>query len=94
MFFLRKSSPFLIMIAVAAAAWRWHLTGRFLEYDEIWTLENFARLDIPEIFSNFATPNNHPFNTLWVKSVQAWSDSHRLMRLASLLAGCGAMVFG
>lgn len=94
MFFLRKSSPFLLMIAVAAAAWRWHLTGRILEYDEIWTLENFSRLDLREIFSNFATPNNHPFNTLWVKISHDWSANHWDLRLGSLLLSCGAMIFG
>ena len=83
----RPEIPFLLMLAVLAAGWRWHFCGRWLEYDEIWTLENFAPRDIREIFSALDVPNNHPFNTLLVKLL--YFPAHdRLIRLGSLLLSC------
>lgn len=38
-----------------------------LEYDEIWSLKNYAGKSIGYIFSDIATPNNHPLNSLQMK---------------------------
>ena len=38
-----------------------------LEYDEIWSLENFSALGATRIFTDLALPNNHPLNSLFVK---------------------------
>ena len=53
----------VLLIGIAA-----RLTHLFsgLEYDEIWTLENFAPLPLSRILTDLALPNNHPLNTLGV----------------------------
>ncbi len=93
MWFFRRSVPFLIMLLLGAAAWRWHYLDRFLEYDELWTLENFSRLGIADIFRELASPNNHPVNTVLVKYLfhpgNNWS-----LRLGSLIFSCGTVIFG
>jgi hypothetical protein len=38
-----------------------------LEYDEIWTMENYAVRSVHHIFTDIATPNNHPLNSLQMK---------------------------
>ena len=91
--FFRPGVPFVIMLAVLAAGWRWHFCGRFLEYDEIWTLENFARLNVGDILTALDSPNNHPLNTLLVKLL--YFPAHdRLIRLGSLMFSCGTAALG
>jgi len=67
-----------------------HLNGA-LEYDEIWTLENYAGAPLSEIFSNISLPNNHPLNSLWVKFTFV-NGAPFLIRLASFFSGIGAIV--
>ncbi len=38
-----------------------------LEYDEIWSLVNYADKSIGCIFSDIASPNNHPLNSMQIK---------------------------
>ncbi len=63
-----------------------------LEYDEIWTLGNFAPLPLSRIFTDLALPNNHPLNTLGVKLCVALFDSPWTIRLPALLAGIGSLL--
>ncbi len=67
-----------------------HLNGA-LEYDEIWTLENYAGAPLSEIFSNISLPNNHPLNSLWVKFASVGHVPF-LIRLASFLSGIGSII--
>ncbi len=65
------------------------LWTRNLEYDEIWTFANYVRLPVPEIFTDLATPNNHPLNSLLIKYSTQVTGMHQLLqlRLPVLLAG-------
>lgn len=44
-----------------------NMLTRSPEYDEIWTLRNYAALPAGKILSDVATPNNHVLNTLGIK---------------------------
>ena len=64
------------------------LQSRNLEYDEIWTFANYVKLPLGEMFTELATPNNHPLNSLFIK----WFSMSELpqllqIRLPVLLAG-------
>lgn len=58
-----------------------------LEYDEIWTLENFSNLSVGRIFTDLALPNNHPLNSLFVKLWSAFVAQPQYIRLHSLVSG-------
>ncbi|WP_302453685.1 hypothetical protein [Victivallis vadensis] len=70
------------------------ISGLFssLEYDEIWTMENFAPKPLSVIFTDLALPNNHPLNTLGVKLCIACFDNPCLIRLPALLTGLGSLL--
>ena len=78
----------VLLIGIAA-----RLTHLFsgLEYDEIWTLENFAPLPLSRILTDLALPNNHPLNTLGVWICATLFQSPWSIRLPALLAGLGAL---
>lgn len=42
-------------------------SNRSLEYDEVWTFQNYTNLPAAQIFTDLATPNNHPLNTLFIQ---------------------------
>ena len=79
----------VLLIGLAA---RFTLLGSGLEYDEIWTLNNFAPLPLSQIFTDLALPNNHPLNTLGVKLCASLFDSPWTIRLSALLAGIGSLL--
>lgn len=63
-----------------------------LEYDEIWSLENFSGLSVGRIFTDLALPNNHPLNSLFVKlwttaMPDATASVPQLIRIHSLVFG-------
>ena len=61
---------------------------RNLEYDEIWTFSHYVELPIHEIFTDLATPNNHPLNSLFIKCFRMFSIPQLLqIRLPALFAG-------
>ncbi|MBR2426921.1 MAG: glycosyltransferase family 39 protein [Lentisphaeria bacterium] len=61
-----------------------------LEYDEIWTLIHYVPGPWLNIFTDLATPNNHPLHTLLAKiSLGIFGESTATLRLPALLAGCG-----
>ena len=57
-----------------------------LEYDEIWSLENFTAMPPGKIFTQLALPNNQPLNSLWIKTAMALGLPLWGIRLHSLLA--------
>ena len=60
-----------------------------LEYDEIWTLTHYVPGPWLNIFTDLATPNNHPLHSLLAKiSLGIFGDSIAALRLPALLAGC------
>ena len=63
-----------------------------LEYDEIWSLENFSSLSTTRIFTDLALPNNHPLNSLFVKFWAAFAPPPQLIRLHSLVFGMLSVV--
>ena len=75
----------IILLSIALCA-SWVL-GLPLEYDEIWTLENFADLDVWRIINDLALPNNHPLNTLFVKLWSGFVTVAQMIRLHSLVSG-------
>lgn len=61
---------------------------RSLEYDEIWTLGNYVTVSNSKIFTDVATPNNHPLNSFLIKySIAAFGLENWVVRLPSLIAG-------
>ena len=66
---------------------------RGLEYDEVWTLQEYAHApSVMRVFSD-TTPNNHPLNSLlirWVTSVLGTSEW--VVRLPALIAGTCLLV--
>ena len=81
--------PAIILLALLL---RGFFLNRFLEYDEIWTLQNYAKLGILEIFQDLATPNNHPVNSFIVKLISGFSTAFWSLRLGALLFSLGAII--
>ena len=75
----------IILLSLVLCA-RWVLSLP-LEYDEIWTLENFSQLDSWRIVNDLALPNNHPLNTLFVKLWSTCVTMAQMIRLHSLVSG-------
>ena len=63
----RKFNVALLVIGLTGLILRVYGFVFALEYDEIWSLENYAGKSIGHIFSDIATPNNHPLNSLQMK---------------------------
>ena len=78
----------ILLSLVLCASWVLSLP---LEYDEIWTLENFANLDAWRIINDLALPNNHPLNTLFVKLWSGCVTMAQMIRLHSLVSGVVAV---
>jgi hypothetical protein len=78
-----------IACLVAALACFRSATWRGFEYDELWTLFNFAGADsLLPIFRDLAVPNNHPLHSLLVQWVVNQTGVTELwVRLPSLIAG-------
>ena len=77
---------FLLIIAIAALL-RFPNIFSALEYDEIWTLENFSRLGIYKLLTELALPNNQPLNSLFVKLIVSLGGPVWAIRLHSFIAG-------
>ncbi len=59
-----------------------------LEYDEIWTFQHYASGSLHKIFTDLATPNNHPLNSLLIKWCACFFSSPTVvLRLSAFLAG-------
>lgn len=59
-----------------------------LEYDEIWTFQHYSSESLYKIFTDLATPNNHPLNSLLIKwSACFFSSPAVVLRLSAFLAG-------
>ncbi|MCF7791738.1 MAG: glycosyltransferase family 39 protein [Victivallales bacterium] len=70
------------------------IISRNLEYDEIWTLSNYSSKSLHIIFTELATPNNHPLNSLLIKISTAFFGVNNLaIRFPVLLAGFLLMIF-
>ena len=79
------------LLLLFAALIRVMLLSSDFAYDEIWTLEQYAPLPAAEILTDLSLPNNHPLNTLLVKTAAAVSDAIAVLRLHSCLAGVAAV---
>ena len=78
---------FVLLIFAGAAMLRFQNIFSALEYDEIWTFENFSVLPISKIMTELALPNNQPLNSLWVKLVVALNGPLWAIRLHSFVTG-------
>lgn len=87
--FLQLGAAIAVFALVLRLPWLWNA----LEYDEIWSLQNYAPLSLGKILTDLGLPNNHPLNSLWLKCVAGF-DSRPLLRLHSLLAGVGTVIAG
>ena len=59
-----------------------------LEYDEIWTFQHYSSGSLYKIFTDLATPNNHPLNSLLIKWCACFFSSPAVvLRLSAFLAG-------
>ena len=63
-----------------------------LAYDEIWTLQNFAPLNIGKLLFALELPNNHPLNSILVKFISAAALKPETIRLPNLLAALGSLL--
>ena len=64
------------------------LDSRSLEYDEIWTMTHYFKCTFSEIFTNLATPNNHPLHTLCAKVFcDIFGNDFWTLRMPALLSG-------
>ena len=86
-----KRQIIFVMILLAALAVRWCLITRDLEYDEIWSLEHYSGLTAAEIFSDLATPNNHPINSLLIQWLWSGKENAWMIRLGSLIFSLGSI---
>ena len=69
------------------------LLTRSLEYDEIWTISNYSATPFFSIFTDLATPNNHPLNTLFIQwSVNSLGAEFFSIRLPVFLFGIATLV--
>lgn len=85
---LRRRGVAAALILIAALAIRvFGACFSPLEYDEIWSLERFSALSVRQILTDLALPNNHPVNTLFVKSWSQLFEQPQLIRLHSLVFG-------
>ncbi len=63
-----------------------------LEYDEIWTFQHYSSASLHTIFTDLATPNNHPLNSLLIKWTACFFTSPAVvLRLSAFLAGIAAI---
>lgn len=63
------------------------------EYDEIWTIQNYVNVPLEKIFTEVATPNNHPLNSFLIRlSTSAFGISMLAIRLPALIAFCALFV--
>ena len=85
---------FLVLVLLAGIALRsFPLASRSLEYDEIWTLLNYASGPLSKLTSDLTTPNNHVFHSLCVwGSIRAFGDCALAVRLPAFLASCGTLL--
>ena len=98
----RKKRFCLLILGLTglAALFRLFRLDAALEYDEIWTLENYASASLKVIFTELALPNNHPLNSLAVKLTAFSGGAPQWIRLVPFLAGvlavplAGAAAFG
>ena len=76
-----------IGVFLIAAALRLALYCRSLQYDELWSMQFFAPLDLKSIIFDLSLPNNHPLNTIGIKIATTLSDDIFSIRLFPLLCG-------
>lgn len=70
---IRRALLFLLVLLFAGTAFL-RIDGiatRELEYDEIWTLENFLGKPCSVLFNDFSSTNNHPLHSILTKCVHA-----------------------
>jgi hypothetical protein len=79
----------LVIISVSGIVLRYHqITTKAFEYDEIWTITNYASKTNSVIFTDLAPPNNHPVNSLIIKYlVQLFGVNQLVVRISPLLCG-------
>ena len=77
---------FIVLIVAVAAMLRFRNIFSALEYDEIWTLENFSNLPVFKLLTELALPNNQPLNSLFVKLTALLNAPVWTIRLHSLIA--------
>ena len=76
-----------LLLIAAGALLRLLRIGMALEYDEIWTLENYAAASLKTIFSELSLPNNHPLNSLAVKLTAFPGSAPQWIRTVPYLLG-------
>lgn len=69
------------------------LATRGFEYDEIWTVVNYAQTSPVTIFTDLRVPNNHPLHSfgVWV-CLHLFGGSHVSIRLTAFVAGCALLL--
>lgn len=92
-----KEKLLLLLIgAVAIAGIILRFNGwshRSLEYDEVWTFLNYSGIPVTQIFTDLATPNNHPLNTLLIQwCIDKNNFQFHQLRLPVFLFGIAAIL--
>ena len=83
---LTQKHYIFIILLVAAVLRLPGLSGEW-QYDEIWTLFNFADLSFGRILTDISLPNNHPVNTLLMKLLKNFSTAPQIIRLGVFISG-------
>lgn len=77
----------IVMIAAFTVRYR-GFAERGFEYDELWTRFNYGGKSVYTIFTDLATPNNHPLHSLVVKGLlPLFGPTAFSLRADALLAG-------
>ncbi len=81
---LRIRLPELLLLSTALVLRLPRMAGPF-EYDEIWSLEHFAKAPLLKTFTDF----NHLLNSLWMRLMYLADGPMWSYRIASLVSGIG-----
>ena len=81
--FLQWSAGIAVLALILRLPWMYNA----LEYDELWSLQNYAPLSCGKILTDLGLPNNHPVNTLLMKLLKNISGAPQVIRAGVFLAG-------
>lgn len=92
----RRNFIYLLLVSVVFIAgfiMRYqNISDRGLEYDEIWTAQHYSSNTVSNIFTDTATPNNHPLHSFLVKlSFSIFGPDKLSLRLPAFMSGVGLM---
>lgn len=85
--------PIIVLIVLGGLLLRFlEVPYRALEYDELWTMGHYSAVPFLSIFTDLATPNNHPLNSLLIRIfTKCFGYQFTVIRLPAFLFGAGSV---